>query len=284
MCIYIHEQYVYACKHTCIQCILFSSHSSLPITSPQGHVLGRLHIIVELEVARAGQTNLMGPAAVGTLSGFTVGPGASLKARRSELQELHAEQVPGSLQNKLISTSNAENSRQSAHHTIPSSESVATHKAALLAKYMEPSPTEPCLGPKQHEVLAELIERGERLRDAMVASVLNSGKGGDGVVSGRGRGGEKEGEGGKGVTDGKSMRQEYVYSSDDNEVDDKFDFSMDESDYPLHDPSLLEQLLYSVRLLHVFILTYTLVLLVLTFNCDCIVYCSVPVHVYACYL
>ena len=224
---------------------LFFSHSSLPITSPQGHVLGRLHIKVELDVARAGHTHLLAPETLSTLPGFTVGPGASLRETHSELLELSSERVHGSLQKRSTTTSNDEDSRRNGR-LARSSEAVAAHKAALLAKYIGHHPTESsrhCLGPKQHEVLTELIGRGERLRDAMVASVLNSGKGGDREESGRGRGGG----GGKGTTEEQGVRQEYVYSSDEDEFGES-EFSLDESDYPLHNPSLLEQLLYTVRL------------------------------------
>ena len=125
------------------------------------------------------------------------------------------------------------------------------------------------LGVQQREVIAELIERGERLRDAMVAAVLKSGQGGGGDVGRVGRerggggpgrgGGDKRGQRGRkdvvgGEKEGYEMSEEKqdvrhsVYSSEEEiGVDDGKEFSMDESDYPLGDPALLEQLLYRVR-------------------------------------
>ena len=180
-----------------------------------------------------------------------------MRAERRELDELNTEQPlstrqRSNLRDKLAQ--NHSNSTSTADNRQPSSQAIASHKAALLAKYIHHQ-TEPMnrpmerktdrddeqgeieMGPQQREVISELIKRGERLRDAMVTSVLKSGQGG------------KVGSKRDNVT---MQRQQEtfsydVYSSDEEEEKD-VDFSMDESDYPLHDPSLLEQLLYSVSL------------------------------------
>lgn len=212
---------------------------------------------MEIQVAKAGLTRLMAPTEDTTELGFKVGPGATVTAKRRDLHELKVEersdrpQQKSSLKNELFQNRpiNAPNLHQSAS---PSSQTIASHKAALLAKYVqhhsEPSSTHfegrtedlppndkpqmMALGPQQREVISELIERGEKLRNAMVLSVLKSGK--DQRVRSA-----KEPE-----TIETQQDHCEVYSSDDEK--EKEEYSMDESDYPLHDPSLLEQLLYCV--------------------------------------
>ena len=208
---------------------------------------------MEIQVAKAGLTRLMAPKVDTTELGFKVGPGATVTAKRRELHELKMEervdkpQQKSSLkdENRLTNAPNLHQSESS------SSQTVATHKAALLAKYIqrhtEPSsrhlegrteelppddkPQMMALGPQQREVISELIERGEKLRNAMVLSVLKSGK-------------DQRVRTGKEPETLKKQQDTEVYSSDDEK--EKEEFSMDESDYPLHDPSLLEQLLYCV--------------------------------------
>lgn len=214
---------------------------------------------MEIQVAKAGLTHLMVPAEDTAQLGFKVGPGATVTNKRCELHELNMPergdrlQQKSSLKDELFQNrpTNAPNLHQS---PSPSSQTIASHKAALLAKYIqrrtEPSSTRlegrteevppdntpemMALGPQQREVISELIERGEKLRNAMVLSVLKSG--GDHRVRST-----KEPDTIKTQQDAKHCE---VYSSDDEK--EKEEFSMDESDYPLHDPSLLEQLLYCV--------------------------------------
>lgn len=207
---------------------------------------------MEIQVAKAGLTRLMAPTEDTTELGFKVGPGATIIAKRRELHELKMEersdrpQQKSSFQNCPI---NAPDLHQSAS---PSSQTIASHKAALLAKYVqrrtEPSSTHfegrteelppndkpqmMALGPQQREVISELIERGEKLRNAMVLSVLKSGK-------------DQRVRSAKEPQTIKTQQDHCeVYSSEDE--NEKEEFSMDESDYPLHNPSLLEQLLYCV--------------------------------------
>lgn len=220
-------------------------------------MLGMLHIQIEIQVARAGQTSLATSTAVDDTVGgpvFTVGPGVPLKAKRREFQEIYTEE-------KLQSKETNKQSNLTGQNEQTSTSSASSHKAALLAKYTDryierSKPTSGSgqntqgglsqsdlthnsalpLGPQQLQIIAELIERGERLRDAMVVSVLKSG--------GRQEGEEEEGRK-EGKMEGVNVDHD-VFSSE--EEDDKMgdgDISMTESDYPLHNTSLLEQLLYS---------------------------------------
>ena len=210
---------------------------------------------MEIQVARAGQTSLTTSTAVEDTSEnpvFKVGPGAPLRAKRREIQEIYTEE------SKLADNQ----SNLTGQSEQPPTQSASSHKAALLAKYIDrktfeagettkqsspPGSTRDSalpLGPQQQQVIAELIERGERLRDAMVASVLQSG------LKKVGEEGERERRRSR-VADGIGIVYGGVYSSEEEagKLGDD-DISMDESDYPLHDPSLLQKLLYnaSVRI------------------------------------
>ena len=239
--------------------------SSLPIIGTQGHRLGRLQVQIELQVARAGQTRLTTPAAASDdLSHppeFKVGPGGhrtTEKQREPTSAEIDTHTTLPPQEHRATSSHNSNRG-----HTEPKTytESAASHKAALLAKYINPSTSNAGqeqmtvvptgsgsttgqsvsgemgsavanpLGPKQQEVIAELIERGERLREAMARAVLDSGI-------------EKKERGGKGGRVPLCGVVGEVYSSEEEEEEDG-DVSMD---YPLRDPSLLEKLLHSVRL------------------------------------
>ena len=237
-------------------CIL-SISSSIPIISPQGHTLGNLQIQIEIQVARAGQTRLSAPAVDASQPGFTVGPGATVKAKRQDLQEVGTERGSKARQSRGLDLK-VESTNPSAgtlHQTAQSSlQAAADHKAALLAKYTQQR-TEPGarraqsdyddereameIGPRQREVISELIERGEKLREAMVVSVFKTRQGGaGGGVQSTGRDYRS--------TENQKEFHTYNSCSSDEEKEGEEAFSMDESDYPLRDPSLLEQLLYSV--------------------------------------
>ena len=282
-----------------------SSPRSLPIIGTQGHRLGRLHVQVELQVARAGQTSLTTSAAVpDDLSQppeFRVGPGAQSisEKQREPMTEMDTRKRLAPREHRTSSPNT------NGGHPDPT-ESAASHKAALLAKYINPwterggrppvqkpatastgienriidqSPsgkrgyTGAVLGPKTQEVIAELIERGERLREAMARAILDSGIPA-GMREGRGGREEREGREGREEREGKEGREERegrkekrerrvgrgecvsplggvdgeLYSSECEEEEDG-DVSMEESDYPLRDPSLLEKLLYCVSVL-----------------------------------
>ena len=268
-----------------IHTVKFSrSSSSLPIIGTQGHRLGTLHVQVELQVARAGQTHLVTSGVATDLSSppeFKVGPGANEREKQRELEKKDMDQ-------KLLAQDSSANAKLSLSlapvEKSLQSESAASHKAALLAKYIHPH-TEPGrafiqeskttveesgnevrhsgiagqavpLGPRQQEVLAELIERGERLREAMVRAVLDSKKEGELNEKEWGRDPEK-----KGVKQTKRVGRsvlggcEDVYSSEEEKEGGVV--SSEESDYPLHNPSLLEKLLYRVRGPHTLTNTHT---------------------------
>ena len=237
---------------------ILSISSSIPIISPQGHTLGNLQIQIEIQVARAGQTRLSAPAVDASQPGFTVGPGATVKAKRQDLQENERTERDSKTRQSRGLDLKVESTNPSAgtlHQTAQSSlQAAADHKAALLAKYTQQR-TEPGarraqsdyddeseameIGPRQREVISELIERGEKLREAMVISVFKT---------------RQEGAGGGVQSTGRDYRSTenqkefhtYNSCSSDEEKEGEEAFSMDESDYPLRDPSLLEQLLYSV--------------------------------------
>ena len=247
---------------------------ALPIIGTQGHRLGSLHVQVELQVARAGQTNLTAPAVSDggpSPPEFKVGPGTQVREKQGEFVKQHRDQghlaqdrdrgrlVQDRYRGKVereISTKadwNTDYSEKSGRV-----DSAASHKAALLAKYINPRTEQKqsvvqqaanagtasvvlsgdgtsggpaaALGPRQQEVIAELIERGERLREAMVRAVLDSGKER-----------KEEGEGERGKRDWVCGD---VYSSSEEKYG---DVSSEESHSPLRDPSLLNTLLYSVR-------------------------------------
>ncbi|CAI8045648.1 C2 domain-containing protein 3 [Geodia barretti] len=227
---------------------------SLPIIGTQGHRLGRLQVQIELQVARAGQTRLTTPAAasddVSHPPEFKVGPGAH---RATEKQREPIAEIDTLPPQEHRATSSRNTNRG---HAEPKTytESAASHKAALLAKYINPNTSKETatgqeqmtvsptgsgsttgqsvygemgsavarpLGPQQQEVIAELIERGERLREAMARAVLDSGI-------------EKK----KGRERGRKRGRVPLCGV-------VGDVSMEESDYPLRDPSLLEKLLHS---------------------------------------
>ena len=253
-------------------CVCLSSPlSSLPIIGTQGHRLGRLQVQIELQVARAGQTRLTTPAAasddVSHPPEFKVGPGAH---RATEKQREPIAEIDTLPPQEHRATSSRNTNRG---HTEPKTytESAASHKAALLAKYINPNTSKETatgqeqmtvsptgsgsttgqsvygemgsavarpLGPQQQEVIAELIERGERLREAMARAVLDSG-----IEKKKGR--ERGGKRGRVPLCGVVGE---VYSSEEEEEEEDGDVSMEESDYPLRDPSLLEKLLHSVSL------------------------------------
>ena len=236
---------------------ILSISSSIPITSPQGHTLGNLQIQIEIQVARAGQTRLSAPAVDASQPGFTVGPGATVKAKRQDLQEVGTERGSKARQCRGLDLK-VESTNPSAgtlHQTAQSSlQAAADHKAALLAKYTQQH-TEPGarraqsdyddeseameIGPRQREVISELIERGEKLREAMVVSVFKT------CQEGAGGGVQSTGRDYRSTENQKEFHT-YNSCSSDEEKEGEEAFSMDESDYPLRDPSLLEQLLYSV--------------------------------------
>ena len=164
---------------------------------------------MELQVSNAGKTRLTASAkstakpAKPAKPGGRVSPGTTLKTKKKHVREVKRDHLSPWSANKvrvkskspvppsLLTTSEAAKSPQ---------QSVANHKAALLAKYIEfhsnpedratrsereeregegEEERERLKGPQQQSVLSELIERGERLRDAMVLSVLKS-HGGEG--------------------------------------------------------------------------------------------------------
>ena len=256
---------------------------ALPIIGTQGHRLGSLHVQVELQVARAGQTNLTAPAVSDGAPSppeFKVGPGTQVREKQGEFVKQHRDQGhlaqdrdQGRLaqdrdlghlaQDRDLGKVEREISTKADRNTDYSEkggrvDSAASHKAALLAKYINPRTEQKqsvvqqaanagtasvvlsggdgtsggpaaALGPRQQEVIAELIERGERLREAMVRAVLDSGK-------------EEEGEGERGERD---WVYGDVYSSSEEEREKYGDVSSEESHSPLRDPSLLNTLLYT---------------------------------------
>ena len=229
---------------------------------------------MEIQVARAGQTRLTTPALSddpSQLPEFIVGLGAH------PTDQQHREQKGRDKENQSLDTrgrrasSDSKETQQEPPKTHV--ESATTHKAALLAKYIKPwseegrptvqesqtassgiGPTahrslsggRGCdgvpLGPQQQQVIAELIERGERLREAMTRAVLDSG------VGRRGRRGRREREvlGKKFVP---LCGVGGVYSSEEEE-EERGDTSMEESGYLLKHRFLQEKLLQSVSLLH----------------------------------
>lgn len=227
---------------------------------------------MELQVSRAGQTRLTTPALSddpSQLPEFIVGLGAH------PTDQQHKEQKGRDKENQSLDTrergASADSKETQPEPPKTHMESATTHKAALLAKYIKPwseggrptvqesqtassgiGPTahrslsggRGCdgvpLGPRQQQVIAELIERGEKLREAMTRAVLDSG------VGRRGRRERREGE---------VLGKKFVplcgiggvYSSEEEE--ERGDTSMEESGYLLKHCFLQEKLLQSVSLL-----------------------------------
>lgn len=150
---------------------------------------------MEIQVAQAALSHLMVPTLEDSQLGFTVGPGATVKAKRKQLQEVGTgqEAQKTALRVKFNPPPTSSATRAQPHSEIPS-QAVADHKAALVAKYTqyrsedtleggadrtsldgeERNPAARAPGPRQQEIISELIERGEKLQDAMVVAMLKS--------------------------------------------------------------------------------------------------------------
>ena len=165
---------------------------------------------MEIQVAQAALAHLMAPTLEDSQLGFTVGPGATVKAKRKQLQEVGTGQgtQKTALRVKFNQTPSPPAMSVQSHSERPS-QVVSDHKAALVAKYTQyrsedtlkgeadkgsldregRSLSARVPGPRQQEIISELIEHGEKLQDAMVVAMLKSHQE---DLSGMGRSGQTE--------------------------------------------------------------------------------------------